>query len=153
MQHMKSTEKRCNSVEETLALGESIGKLLRGGEIIELQGDVGAGKTTFVRGLAAGIGSKDHVSSPTLTVRNVYQGRITLHHLDLYRLHEPGLIEHELHEIIDQAHDSIVVEWAETLHDTLPEARVTLSFLAPEETLRVITVESPPELSYIEDAL
>lgn len=150
---MNVIEKRCNSAEETRALGQSIGGMLKGGEVIELQGDVGAGKTTFVRGLAKGIDSNDHVSSPTFTLKNTYTGRIVLHHLDLYRLHEPGLVQHELNEILGLPNETVVIEWAETVGDTLPEARAIIKFVSPEENLRLITIELPLELDYIGEAL
>lgn len=150
---MKVIEKRCDSAEETLAFGEAVGKLLKGGEVIELRGDIGAGKTTFVRGLARGIDSDDHVSSPTFTVRNEYKGRIVLHHLDLYRLHEPGIVEHELSEILGLPDESVVIEWAETVENILPESRIVMQFVSPDEKLRLITVEVPHGLEYIEAAL
>src|SRR5688572_15811906 len=76
---------------------ETIGSQLKGGEIIELIGDVGAGKTTFARGLARGVGSTDRVTSPTFTVSNVYEsGRIILKHYDFYRLNDLAIIKNEL---------------------------------------------------------
>lgn len=146
---MRVIEKQCDSVDATLKLGEAIGKSLKGGEIIELRGDIGAGKTTFVRGLVSGIESSDHVSSPTFTVKNTYEGRILLHHLDLYRLHEPGVVEHELTEIIGLPNEAVVIEWAETVEDALPESRMIMKFVSPEENLRLIAIELPPELEYI----
>src|SRR3989344_5721785 len=91
------------SSAETENLASKIGRALKGGELIELVSDLGGGKTTFVRGLAKGMGSRDHVSSPTFTICNTYKVKSKsshaaqeLWHFDFYRLHEAGLIEHEL---------------------------------------------------------
>jgi len=75
------------SPEATEQLAEAIGRRLTGGEVIELVSDLGGGKTTFVRGLARGLGSADVVSSPTFTVSKVYKAdKLELHHFDFYRL-------------------------------------------------------------------
>ncbi len=108
------------SVAETQEFAKKLGAKLKGGEVIELIGDVGAGKTTFVIGLAEGLGSKDHVSSPTFTICNTYKGRLTIQHADFYRLHDDKLIQNELNELI--ADDTVVVlEWAENLANPLKE--------------------------------
>lgn len=153
MHRMKPITTHCKSAEEMIECGERLGKLLKGGEIIELRGDVGAGKTTFVRGLARGIGSGDHVSSPTFTVSNVYNGHVMLHHLDLYRLADPGLMAHELAEIIDLPGESVVIEWAETVQNILPPEHIVISFLAPQENERVISVVLPEVYGYLAEAL
>ena len=101
----------CNSVDDLLASASKMGSLLRGGEVVELVSDVGGGKTTFVKGLAKGAGSKDHVSSPTYKISNVYKAPdFDIYHFDFYRLPEAGLIEHELADIKDQDDAVIVVE-------------------------------------------
>src|SRR3989337_1220075 len=84
---------RTTSAIETEQLGEQIGKLLRGGELIELASDLGGGKTTMTHGLARGIGSSDPVASPTFTISREYTGgRLHIYHYDLYRLHEFGVV-------------------------------------------------------------
>jgi tRNA threonylcarbamoyladenosine biosynthesis protein TsaE len=127
-----------NSVEETLALGKEFGSRLKGGEVIEFIGDLGAGKTSFMRGLAEGIESEDNVSSPTFTISNVYSGRggLTLHHYDFYRLPEPGLIAEDLAEAIQDPKAIVCVEWAETVRGVLPESKITIEISTIDEATR-----------------
>lgn len=102
------------SEEETCAAGESIGRTLRPGEVVLLYGDLGAGKTAFVRGLARGIGANpDDVSSPTFTLVQEYSGpALTLFHVDLYRLEPVEIDDLGLEDLV--AGDGVVaIEWAE----------------------------------------
>lgn len=104
------------SLEDTYGFGAEIAQNLKGGEVIELIGDVGAGKTTFVIGLVKALGSEDRVSSPTFKICNSYKGqKLTIHHCDFYRLGgNDALIKNELSELISP--DSIVIlEWSEVL--------------------------------------
>ncbi|MBX4191001.1 tRNA (adenosine(37)-N6)-threonylcarbamoyltransferase complex ATPase subunit type 1 TsaE, partial [Candidatus Saccharibacteria bacterium] len=78
------------SSAETESIGSLIGASLKGGEVIELRSDLGGGKTTFVRGLAAGAGSKANVTSPTFTLSRLYPAKnFSIHHFDFYRLNDP----------------------------------------------------------------
>jgi tRNA threonylcarbamoyladenosine biosynthesis protein TsaE len=100
---------------------------------ILLYGDLGAGKTTFTRGLAAGFGiaAIDDVSSPTFTLINQYPGRIRIYHIDLYRI-EPGRLDGlGLEDIFDEAKAAVIVEWAERLgnFDTSGATRVFLEYI------------------------
>ncbi len=142
-------EVECPDGEATMAFGQCLGQVLRGGEVIELVGDVGTGKTTFVRGLAKGIESTDHVSSPTFTLSAVYHGRLTVHHLDLYRLQEPGLVSHELTEAMAEPDSVTVIEWANTVADILPDKRVAINFSATANEGRKLEVTFSKEMSYI----
>jgi len=103
-----------NSPAETEAEGERLGGLLRQGDLLLLKGDLGAGKTTFVRGVARGAGSSAHVASPTFQLVRVYPGRLQLAHVDLYRV-EAGdqLADLGLDELLDQG--AVVVEWGDRL--------------------------------------
>ena len=97
---------------ETVRLGELIGSHLRGGDLVLLYGELGAGKTTFVRGLARGVGFRGRVSSPTYALAHVYRGgRLTLHHLDLYRLKGGETGELGLDELLADPFGVVVVEW------------------------------------------
>lgn len=127
-----------NSVEDTINLGRSFGKSLVGGEVIEFVGDLGAGKTSFMRGLAEGIGSDDNVSSPTFTISNQYSGRngLTVYHYDFYRLHDPGLIAEDLAEAIQDPRGIICVEWAESVRGVLQENRITIQITTLDENSR-----------------
>jgi tRNA threonylcarbamoyladenosine biosynthesis protein TsaE len=108
-----------NSPADTEAAGEQLGRGLREGDLLLLEGDLGAGKTTFVRGVARGVGSSAHVASPTFQLVRVYAGRIQLAHVDLYRIEAASeLADLGLDELLDQG--AVVVEWGERLH--APEA-------------------------------
>jgi tRNA threonylcarbamoyladenosine biosynthesis protein TsaE len=103
-----------NTPAETEAAGELFGRGLRRGDMLLLEGDLGAGKTTFVRGVARGAGSAAHVASPTFQLVRVYPGTVQVAHVDLYRL-EAGadLLDLGLEELLDQG--AVVVEWGDRL--------------------------------------
>lgn len=143
-----------NGAEETEKLGFHLGKALRGGEVIELVSDLGGGKTTFTRGLALGAGSQDHVSSPTFTISNVYTGKeLTLHHFDFYRLHEAGLIEHELEDVLEEPNQVVIVEWSDVVAHVLPKDRLTVQIASNGEDQRSFTLEYPEKLEYLVEKL
>jgi tRNA threonylcarbamoyladenosine biosynthesis protein TsaE len=102
-----------SSEEETAAVGERLGRSLSAGGVVLLYGDLGAGKTAFTRGLARGLGAAaDDVTSPTFTLVQEYQGRLTLYHVDLYRLDEREVDDLGLEELV--LGDGVVaIEWAE----------------------------------------
>ncbi len=102
-----------NSEEETSAIGERLGASLRQGDVVLLYGELGAGKTAFVRGLARGLGaSPEDVSSPTFTLIQEYAGRVTLYHVDLYRLEPKEIPDLGLEDLV--LGDGVVaIEWAE----------------------------------------
>lgn len=120
-----------HSVEETLALGESWGRSSERGLVIGLSGDLGAGKTQLVKGVARGLGCPDAITSPTFNLVNIHEGgRLTLYHLDLYRLDtDEQIIRAGLDEYFDP--DGVtVVEWMERWHGPLPvlfrKVRITI---------------------------
>lgn len=103
---------------ETFSLGRQVGAQLIGGEILLLSGPLGAGKTVFVKGIAAALGlDPEEVTSPTFTLVNPYAGRLTLYHIDLYRLVEGASAAHavDLDELLRDEEAVIVIEWAERL--------------------------------------
>ena len=117
-QHITTGEWQTNSALETFALGKQIGADLGGGEILLLNGPLGAGKTVFVKGLAAALGiDPEEVTSPSFTLVNPYVGRLPLFHLDLYRLDEGAAAANavDLEELLTDEHAVIVIEWAERL--------------------------------------
>ena len=124
------------STEQTRRVGMRLGSLLQKGDVICLVGDLGAGKTTLVQGLAAGWGSLDPVSSPTFVLVNVYR-RLDLghlYHLDAYRMGSPSeAIDLDIIDMIEQG--SLVVEWADRIEQALPDERlwVTLRWIDDEQ--------------------
>ncbi len=103
---------------ETFRVGQQIGAQLIGGEILLLSGPLGAGKTVFVKGIAAALGlDPAEVTSPTFTLVNPYSGRLTLYHIDLYRLDEGASAAHavDLDELLLDEKAVLVIEWAERL--------------------------------------
>ena len=138
------------SAFKTEQLGEQLGQKLKGGEVIELVSDLGGGKTTFVRGLARGMGSKDKVSSPSFTLSNEYTAKgLTLHHFDFYRLSEPGILKQELAEVLADAQAVTVVEWADIVEDVLPTDKLTVRIKATGEEGREIELSYPEQLKYV----
>jgi tRNA threonylcarbamoyladenosine biosynthesis protein TsaE len=108
-----TAETLTTSEEETAAAGARLGASLLAGDVVLLYGDLGAGKTAFVRGLAQGLGAPgDEVTSPTFTIVQEYPGRVTLFHVDLYRLEEREVDDLGLEELV--LGDGVVaIEWAE----------------------------------------
>lgn len=141
---------------DMLALGKRLGERLRGGEVIELVGDVGAGKTTLVKGVGQGLVVDDDVQSPSFTISRVYQARdgLELHHYDFYRLQDAGVLSFELGESINEPHAVTIVEWADTVHDVLPAEHVLIKIgHTPDGDGRNVTLLAPVALKYLEGAL
>jgi len=114
-----------HSADETFALARTIGAQLTGGEVFLLTGDLGAGKTVFAKGLAAGLGiASADVTSPTFTLVNVHDGRLRFYHIDLYRLEAGAHQGLGLEEIFDNEKAVTLIEWAERLG--LVPARATV---------------------------
>ena len=135
-----------SSLEKTQEFAHLVGEKLRGGEILELAGDVGTGKTTFTKGLAAGLSIDDDVQSPSFTISRTYTcpNGLELHHYDFYRLTEPGIMRHDVAESAASDWAVTVVEWGETVGDVLPEKRTKLYFSYGEgETERILKIASP----------
>ena len=123
-----------HSPAETEALGERFGRVAQRGLVIALSGDLGAGKTQFVRGLARGLGFPGRVHSPTFTLVNEYGGgRLTLFHLDLYRLETPEqLLSAGIEDFLTPAGVS-VIEWAERLKTANPLVNVRIEIISETE--------------------
>ncbi len=137
------------SADDMMKLGAKLGALLNGGECIELVGDVGAGKTTFTKGIANGMGVDEDVQSPSFTISRVYDALngLRLAHYDFYRLHDAGIMADELHEVAYAPGTITVIEWAEIVSDVLPSDRLRLEFTSNGENTRTILVRADGEAS------
>lgn len=129
--------------EEMIALGEGLARVLNVPTTVELIGDVGVGKTTFVKGIAKGLGVKDEVTSPSFVVNKRYCGQdgIVLSHYDFYRLEEPGLMAAELEETAGDDHTITVVEWAGTVESVLDDERVRVIISYNDDGSRSVGID------------
>jgi tRNA threonylcarbamoyladenosine biosynthesis protein TsaE len=129
--------------DETLAFGRHLGGLLIAGDLVALVGDLGAGKTCLVQGIAQGleVPESSYVRSPSFVILNIHPGRCDLNHLDLYRIQSPEELEDLGYREIFYGEGVTAIEWADKIEDLLPEThlRIALDFL--DETGRVITLE------------
>ncbi|WP_302154755.1 tRNA (adenosine(37)-N6)-threonylcarbamoyltransferase complex ATPase subunit type 1 TsaE [uncultured Dialister sp.] len=140
-----------NSEKETMDFGRFLGERAQDGLFIALTGDLGAGKTHFVQGLAKGIGIEGVVGSPTFTIMNIYEdGRLPLKHFDFYRLHS----EDDLWNIGWEEYGEggvVVVEWADMFPSLIPEESIHIHIVLSGEEERTITVswsaEAPVEIT------
>ena len=120
-------------------LGEAIGRSVSGSEVLELVGDIGAGKTTLTKGIARALGINEPVQSPTFTISRVYDSPkgLRLAHYDFYRLGEAGIMGDEIREAMDD--DSVVVvEWAGAVDDDLPKDRLVVKITTISEEERLV---------------
>ncbi|WP_425471031.1 tRNA (adenosine(37)-N6)-threonylcarbamoyltransferase complex ATPase subunit type 1 TsaE [Ureibacillus thermophilus] len=117
-------EKEVHSLEETNQLAIRLAQLLEPGDNITFEGDLGAGKTTFIQALAKGLGISKTVNSPTFTIMKQYEGRLPLNHLDVYRLEN---CDEDLGwEEIFYGDAVTVIEWAHLIEDSLPDERLEI---------------------------
>ncbi|HWO01571.1 MAG TPA: tRNA (adenosine(37)-N6)-threonylcarbamoyltransferase complex ATPase subunit type 1 TsaE [Blastocatellia bacterium] len=129
-----------HSAAETFDLGSRVAEQLSGRAVLLLKGDLGAGKTVFAKGIAAGLGiDSSEVTSPSFTLINVHDGRLRLYHVDLYRLESATRLDLGLDEILEDENGVVVVEWAERL-GFVPEGavEVELSYVSDSERRIVI---------------
>lgn len=145
----------CRTVQETQALARTLGQVLRGGEVLAFTSDLGGGKTTFVKGLAVGMGVTGVVQSPTFTLSQIHQGTsLELHHYDFYRLTDPGVMAATLAESLEQPDTVVAVEWGDIVHDVLPKDCIAITINSmPEGESRSITIAVPPKFGYISETL
>ena len=127
-----------NSPVETEKVGEALGKVLRPGSILAYEGDLGAGKTAFTRGLARGLGAKEQVTSPTYTIVNEYlSGRMPLFHFDMYRLRSSDdLFDIGWDDYLDRG-GVCAVEWSENVDDAMEDAITVCIHKLGEESRRI----------------
>lgn len=130
--------------DETVALGRHLGSLLMAGDVVALVGDLGAGKTALVQGIARGleVPESSYVRSPSFVILNIHSGRCSLYHLDLYRIHSPAEMEDIGYREIFYGEGVTVIEWADRIEDLLPEEHLRIRLDFQNEAARLITLEA-----------
>jgi len=128
-----------NSPEETTALALELGRRVSSGMVITLDGDLGAGKTTFTKGFAKGLGVTRNVNSPTFTIMKQYSGRLPLYHMDVYRLEDSG-DDIGLEEYLNGDGVS-VVEWSHLISESLPQERLEITVTRTGDDSRQFVLE------------
>lgn len=135
---------RTYSAEQTVEIGLKLGETLKQRDIVCLTGDLGAGKTAFTSGIAAALGVKSHITSPTFTIVNEYSGTIPLYHFDVYRISDPGeMFEIGFEEYIF-GNGVVVIEWADLIEELLPDEYIEVEIkkdISVDENLRIITID------------
>jgi len=139
-----------HSESETEAIGRALMRLLPEGAVVALRGELGAGKTCLVRGMAEAANADAPVSSPTFTMVNEYEGSPKIYHLDLYRIVHPREVMDLGYEDLFDAPDGIcVIEWAEHAEKLLPQVRLDIALKHKDENTRSIQIQNqnllPPE--------
>ena len=131
-----------SSAEETIELGKKIGKLLKKGDIIAMQGTLAAGKTTITKGIAAALGITETITSPTFCLISEYQGTMPLYHMDVYRLDGTE-------DFINLGTDDMlygdgvsIIEWSEKIMEELPSNTIILKITPHEDGKRIIEIDN-----------
>lgn len=139
----------------TQSLGHKLSALLQGGDVIELISDLGGGKTTLTQGIVEGLGYTEAVTSPTFTLSQIYSldSGLEVHHYDLYRLSEGGVLDFEIGEDVDSPNIITIVEWGDVVAEVLPIDRLQIILTMDSETSREITISgtSPRAKAIIEE--
>ncbi len=127
-----------NNTKETEKLGLKLGKLLKPGDVICLNGDLGSGKTTLTKSIGKGMGVQDYITSPTFTIINEYYSELNLYHFDTYRLENIEDVEYLGFDEYFYGEGVCVVEWAEKIREFLPEDYLVLNIERIDEDIREI---------------
>ncbi|QAS52436.1 tRNA (adenosine(37)-N6)-threonylcarbamoyltransferase complex ATPase subunit type 1 TsaE [Halobacillus litoralis] len=131
------------SSDETKAFAEKLGERLQPGDLLTLEGDLGAGKTTFTKGLGKGLGVKRTINSPTFTIMKEYQGRFPFYHMDVYRLEDSD--EDLGFEEYFEGSGVTVVEWAQFIKEFLPAERLDITINYKDDSTRLLTLQARSE--------
>lgn len=132
-----------HSPEETIEFARKLGEKLSAGDVIAYKGGLGAGKTTFTRGLAIGLGLGDNVSSPTFALVNEYSGKnITLYHFDMYRIEGEDDLETTGFYDYPFEDNVVAVEWSENIEGCLPENTIYITINRIDDDTREIIIEN-----------
>lgn len=140
---MKSLTLRTHSPEQTLTLAQHFARLLKGGEIVFLRGPIGAGKTVFVKGVAASLGLKTSPTSASFSLLKKYQNKHTrLFHIDLFRLEEGEVFNLGFEEMLEDEQAIILAEWPDPIARMLPADRLEMNFILQEGDERTLELKS-----------
>lgn len=121
--------------------GERLAAIVDAPIVIELCGDVGAGKTTLTKAIGRGVGIREEMQSPTFTISRAYKAAgARLVHYDFYRLHDAGVIAEELRESIATDDTIVVIEWSQIIEDVLPDDRIRIAIAPLSETVRSLDI-------------
>lgn len=133
-------------------MGEKIGALLKGGDVIAYSGGLGAGKTTITRGISTGLGLGDEVTSPTFSLVNEYVGNsLTLYHFDMYRITSPDDLETTgFYDYMD-GESVLAIEWSENIESELPKSAIRIEIARLDENTREITIDGDERFADIGD--
>ena len=125
-----------NTLEETRALASKFSKTLKNGDVVLLNGDLGAGKTTFTQLVFSCLGVKEVVNSPTFAILKSYQGKFKLHHFDTYRITTEEAIEAGFDEVLEDKNSVIFIEWSENIAPLLPNKTIVVNIKLVGESIR-----------------
>ena len=140
---MKTAEIATHSRAQTLALAERFSSALKGGEIVFLRGPIGAGKTVFVKGVAAALGLKSSPTSASFSLMKEYKNKKhRLFHIDLFRLEEGEVFNLGFEEMLEDEKAIILAEWPDPIRHMLPADRLEMDFILKEGDERVIKLQS-----------
>lgn len=136
------------SEEETMKIGTAIGEKLGPGDIISLNGDLGAGKTYITKGIAKGLEVDDYITSPTFIIVNQYEGRIPLYHFDVYRINDID----EMYEIgFDEylyGNGVCIIEWGKIVEELLPDYAIKIDINKIDDNTREIVIDDKNNLGF-----
>ncbi len=138
-----------DSVEQTESLGRKIASILSGNEVIAMSGDLGAGKTAFTRGLAAGLGFDYGVSSPTFAIVNEYNAKFNIYHFDMYRItSEDDLYSTGFYDYLDNG--VVIIEWSENIEYALDDSAIRICITKGDaDNTRIFSIEGLDEYENI----
>ena len=127
---------KSKSAQETIQIAKKLASFLHGGEIILLNGDLGAGKTTFAKAILSSLGVKDNVTSPTFSILKTYQGKFTFHHFDTYRITTEEAIEAGFDEVLSDKNSVKLIEWSENISELIPKHAIVVNIKKIDEQTR-----------------
>jgi len=130
------------SEQDTIKFASKLCESFKGGEVLLLNGDLGAGKTVFAKGLAMGLGNQSVITSPTFTIMNMYKGRLNFYHFDMYRIEdESELVELGFGEYIGAKDSICAIEWSSRVPSLLPKDCITVEITKVDDETRLIKVD------------